>query len=122
MLVTLDHVQLTAPAGCGPLMRTFYADLLGIREVAGPPVLAVRGGCWFTGEDGGGQLHLGIDTPYHPGTRAHPGLQVWDIDGLADRLRSHGAPVVWDDRLPGRRRFYSLDPVGNRLEFLGPAD
>lgn len=32
----------------------------------------------------------------------------------------HGAPVQWDENLPGYRRFYSYDPVGNRLEFLEP--
>ncbi|MEW1658845.1 MULTISPECIES: VOC family protein [unclassified Streptomyces] len=122
MLVTLDHARLTAPAGCGPLLRAFYADLLGMEEVTGPPVLAVRGACWFTGEHGGAQLHLGVETPYRPGARTHPGLRVRDIDALADRLRNHGAPVVWDDRVPGQRRFYSLDPVGNRLEFLTPTD
>lgn len=33
-------------------------------------------------------------------------------------LEARGATVVWDDNLPGHRRFYSEDPVGNRLEFL----
>jgi hypothetical protein len=27
------------------------------------------------------------------------------------------APVLWDDNLPGVRRFHTQDPVGNRLEF-----
>ncbi|MBD0748078.1 VOC family protein [Streptomyces sp. CBMA152] len=121
MLTTLDHVRLTAPAGCEPLLRTFYADLLGMQETSGPPVLAVRGGCWFTGEHGGAQLHLGTQSPYRPGTRTHPGLRVHDLDALADRLRAHRAPVVWDGQLPGHRRFFTLDPVGNRLEFLEPA-
>jgi hypothetical protein len=26
--------------------------------------------------------------------------------------------VNWDDDLPGHRRFFRHDPVGNRLEFL----
>ncbi|MFE0173695.1 hypothetical protein ACFWZ2_15370 [Streptomyces sp. NPDC059002] len=36
------------------------------------------------------------------------------------RLAAHGAEVTWDENLPGHRRFYSRDPVGNRLEFLEP--
>ena len=28
-----------------------------------------------------------------------------------------GAPVTWDDKIPGLRRFHTSDPVGNRLEF-----
>lgn len=42
------------------------------------------------------------------------------IEAYADRLAALGAPVGWDDLLPGHRRFYSEDPVGNRLEFLEP--
>ncbi|GAA1918008.1 VOC family protein [Streptomyces durmitorensis] len=33
-------------------------------------------------------------------------------------LASRGVPVTWDHALPGHRRFYADDPVGNRLEFL----
>ncbi len=42
------------------------------------------------------------------------------IDAYAARLAARGAGVSWDDGLPGYRRFYSGDPVGNRLEFLEP--
>lgn len=36
-------------------------------------------------------------------------------------LAARGAPVIWDDGLPGHARFYAEDPVGNRLEFLEPS-
>ena len=42
------------------------------------------------------------------------------LDVLAARLAEAGAPVRWDDELPGIRRFYSEDPWGNRLELLTP--
>jgi hypothetical protein len=29
--------------------------------------------------------------------------------------------VTWDDELAPRRRFFTDDPFGNRLEILGPA-
>jgi len=32
-----------------------------------------------------------------------------------------GAPVRWDDRLEGVRRFYTEDPWGNRIELCVPA-
>jgi hypothetical protein len=32
-----------------------------------------------------------------------------------------GHEVVWDDAIPGLRRFYASDPVGNRIEFLQDA-
>ncbi len=28
--------------------------------------------------------------------------------------------MSWDGDLPGHHRFYSTDPVGNRIEFLEP--
>ncbi|CAM5268748.1 hypothetical protein SALBM135S_06523 [Streptomyces alboniger] len=61
---------------------------------------------------------------FRPARKAHPGLRVRDIEAYADRLAAHGADVMWDDGLPGHRRFFSYDPVGNRLEFLepGPGD
>ncbi|MFD4602061.1 VOC family protein [Streptomyces sp. NPDC058464] len=118
MLAAVDHVQLAAPPGSEDALRAYYGDVLGMTEVAKPPVLAARGGCWF--EAGAVRLHLGVDKDFRPAKKAHPGLRVTDIDAYAARLTAHGAPVTWDDDLPGYRRFYSEDPVGNRLEFLEP--
>ncbi|MPY56781.1 VOC family protein [Streptomyces spongiae] len=118
MIAALDHVQLAAPPGSEEQLRSYYVGVLGMTEVPKPPVLAARGGCWF--EAGDVRLHLGIETSFRPARKAHPGLRVRDIDAYADRLHAHGAPVTWDDDLPGHRRFYSEDSVGNRLEFLEP--
>ncbi|WP_338672305.1 VOC family protein [Streptomyces sp. SCSIO 30461] len=118
MLTAVDHVQLAAPTGSEEELRAYYADVLGMTEIPKPPVLAARGGCWF--QAGGVVLHLGIEQDFHPARKAHPGLRVTGIEAYADRLASRGAEVVWDENLPGHRRFYSEDPVGNRLEFLEP--
>lgn len=118
MLAAVDHVQLAAPRGTEDLLRAFYVDVLGMTEEPKPPVLAARGGCWFRA--GAVRLHVGIEEAFRPSAKAHPGLRVADIDAFADRLATHGADVLWDDDLPGHRRFYSTDPVGNRLEFLEP--
>ncbi|MEU9114092.1 VOC family protein [Streptomyces sp. NPDC048483] len=116
MITGLDHIQLAAPPGTEDTLRAYYAGTLGMTEVPKPPSLATRGGCWF--EAGTARLHLGIDAGYHPAKKAHPGVRVTGIDAFAARLTAAGAPVTWDDNLPGHRRFYSTDPVGNRLEFL----
>ncbi|MDH6108440.1 putative enzyme related to lactoylglutathione lyase [Kitasatospora sp. MAP12-15] len=121
MLVSLDHVQLTAPPGSEDALRAFYTGALGMTEIPKPPQLSSRGGCWFAADDGRVQLFLGIEDHFRPTTKAHPGLRVSGIDTLAERVAAHGAPVVWDDSLPPSRRFYSQDPVGNLLEFLEPA-
>ncbi|MFC8373001.1 MULTISPECIES: VOC family protein [unclassified Streptomyces] len=119
MLAAVDHVQLAAPPGSEERLRAYYADVLGMTEVPKPPALAARGGCWF--EAGDVRLHLGIEHDFRPARKAHPGLRVTGIEAYAARLAAHGAPVTWDENLPGHRRFYSEDPVGNRLEFLEPS-
>ncbi|WP_405881909.1 glyoxalase [Streptomyces sp. NBC_01136] len=118
MLAAIDHVQLAAPPGSEPRLRPYYVDILGMTEVPKPPALAARGGCWF--QAGAVRLHLGIEDDFRPAKKAHPGLLVTGIDAYAVRLEAHHAPVTWDDNLPGHRRFYAEDPVGNRLEFLEP--
>ncbi|MEU2428026.1 VOC family protein [Streptomyces sp. NPDC007861] len=118
MLTAFDHVQLTAPPGTEDALRAYYTDVLGMTETPKPQPLAARGGCWF--QAGPVQLHLGIEADFRPARKAHPGLRVTGIEAYADRLASRGAKVVWDRDLPGHRRFYSEDPVGNLLEFLEP--
>ncbi|MEU9961856.1 VOC family protein [Streptomyces sp. NPDC050982] len=119
MLTAVDHVQLAAPPGSEDALRAYYTDVLGMTEIPKPPALAARGGCWFRA--GAVQLHLGIEPDFRPAKKAHPGLRVTGIEAYAARLAACGAAVTWDDSLPGHRRFYSEDPVGNRLEFLEPA-
>jgi catechol 2,3-dioxygenase-like lactoylglutathione lyase family enzyme len=121
-IVSLDHVQLAAPPGSESTARHFFGDLLGLREVEKPAPLRDRGGVWFSlGEQ---QLHIGIQDPFTPATKAHPGLRVApeELDALADRLSRSGADVVWDHELPHARRFYTSDPWGNRIELLSAAD
>ncbi|MFF0437235.1 glyoxalase [Streptomyces sp. NPDC004327] len=120
MLVAVDHVQLAAPVGSEPLLRSYYGGVLGMTEIPKPPVLAARGGCWFAA--GAVQLHVGVEADFRPARKAHPGLRVRGIDAFAARVARAGGAVVWDDNLPGHRRFYSEDPVGNRLEFLEPVE
>jgi catechol 2,3-dioxygenase-like lactoylglutathione lyase family enzyme len=117
----LDHVQLAAPPGCETQARRFYGELLGLREIAKPRSLDRRGGVWFS--VGAQQLHIGVEDPFSPARKAHPALRVEpsELDTVAERLASAGAPVTWDDALPGVRRFYTEDPWGNRVELLAGA-
>jgi catechol 2,3-dioxygenase-like lactoylglutathione lyase family enzyme len=117
----IHHVQLACPAGVEDELRAFYGEVLGLAEKSKPPVLAARGGCWFSSDVRDIELHLGVEADFRPARKAHPGLLWEDLAGLADRLAASGYPVDWSDELPGYRRFYTADPVGNRLEFLEPA-
>lgn len=114
----LDHVQLAAPPGCEARARAFYGELLGLTEVDKPVPLKRRGGVWFA--LGSGQLHIGVQEPFAPARKAHPALR-WsepDLRAVARRLDAAGAPVRWDEDVPGVLRFYTDDPWGNRLELL----
>ncbi|MER5739246.1 MULTISPECIES: glyoxalase [unclassified Streptomyces] len=117
-LTGLHHVQLSIPPGGEDACRAFWGDALGMTEVAKPPVLAARGGCWFRG--GGVEVHLGVEEDFRPARKAHPGILVTGIHALAARLESRGTAVTWDDALPGYTRFHTADDLGNRLEFLQP--
>jgi catechol 2,3-dioxygenase-like lactoylglutathione lyase family enzyme len=113
------HVQLAIPPGSEPACREFYVGVLGMTEIAKPPRLAARGGLWVRAD--GIELHLGAEDGFRPARKAHPGISVPDLDGLARRLGARDIPVTWDSGFPGHRRFYVHDNVGNRLEFLQPA-
>jgi catechol 2,3-dioxygenase-like lactoylglutathione lyase family enzyme len=116
MTVTgIDHVQVAAPAGCEAEARAFYGELLGLEELPKPESLAARGGCWFRA--GAHELHVGVEEPFAPAHKAHPGLVVADLDTLAARLTGAGIDVAYDDTIPGAQRFHAADPFGNRLEF-----
>jgi catechol 2,3-dioxygenase-like lactoylglutathione lyase family enzyme len=114
----IHHVQLACPPGSEAELRAFYHGVLGLGEIPKPAALAARGGCWFRGD--GIELHLGVEEDFRPARKAHPGLLVRDLDAWAGRLRAAGHPVRPDGDFPGMRRFYSEDPLGNRLEFLEP--
>ena len=113
-ILGIDHVQVAAPSGCEVEARAFYGALLGLAEIAKPAPLAARGGCWFRA--GGQELHVGVEEPFAPARKAHPGLVADDLDSLAGRLRAAGHEVTFDDAIPGATRFHVADPFGNRLE------
>ena len=117
-LLPVHHVQLAVPPGGEDRCRAFWGGVLGMRELDKPPVLAARGGCWFRGGDL--EVHLGVEDPFAPARKAHPGLLVDGLHQLAVRLEQAGHAVQWDGTFPGHDRFYCADPFGNRLEFLQP--
>jgi len=120
MLVGLDHVQLSIPAGGEDAARSYWVGLLGMVELTKPPVLAARGGAWFASPDGGLQIHVGVESGFTPARKAHPAIVVTDLDAVAAVLSAAGHPVRWDTDIPDVRRFHTDDPCGNRLEMVEP--
>jgi catechol 2,3-dioxygenase-like lactoylglutathione lyase family enzyme len=113
-ILGIDHVQVAAPRGCEAEARAFYGGLLGLEELEKPAPLRARGGCWFRA--GTHELHVGVEEPFAPARKAHPGFVVDDLVALAERLRAQGIDVTPDETIPGVGRAYVADPFGNRLE------
>ena len=112
----IDHVQLAAPAGSEETARKFFKDLLGFEEIDKPEELKKRGGVWF--QFGRIQIHVGVEEPFLPAKKAHPALEVENIDSLKKYLTDNDIKVIDDNNLPGANRFYLFDPFGNRIEIL----
>jgi catechol 2,3-dioxygenase-like lactoylglutathione lyase family enzyme len=113
-VLAIDHVQIAAPASCEADARRFYGGLLGMAEIAKPDAIGARGGCWFAA--GAQELHVGVEEPFAPARKAHPGLVVSDLDELRRRFRSAGVAFEDDEKIGGVERLFVHDPFGNRLE------
>jgi len=82
-IIAIDHVQVAAPAGSEDAARGFYGVLLGLEEIPKPEPLRARGGVWFRA--GTADLHIGIEEPFAPARKAHPGLVADDLDAVRAR-------------------------------------
>ena len=111
--LSLDHVQLGMPEGGAPAARAFYGEVLGLTEITPPPPLR---GVWVRA--GGVELHLNTEAGFRAGLRAHPALRVRGLAALAARCAGAGFEPRFDERYPGRSRFYVADPFGNQVELL----
>ena len=113
----LHHVNVVVPPGATGNVVGFYAETLGLRQVAKPAEGVAQSGAWFDIDDTGSQVHVSErDGERHPQT--HFGLVVDDFDGVLARLSAAGAP--WEDQpqIFGGRRGFTRDPEGNRVEIL----
>ena len=112
----IEHVQLAMPPGQEQAARSFYVEVLGMREIPKPAELAARGGCWF--ESGGVQIHLGVEQDFRPAKKAHPALRCAEYDALVTQLRASGITVHEPGDIPGMRRCHIHDCFGNRIELV----
>ena len=125
----LHHVQVSMPRDGEDEARRFYGDALGLQEMTKPPALAGRGGCWFRAEDAGvvvAEIHLGVEEPFRPAYKAHPGLlceSLPELEATAARVERGGYPLSWAERdtFEGYIRFHARDGFGNRIEVMTPS-
>jgi catechol 2,3-dioxygenase-like lactoylglutathione lyase family enzyme len=113
-ILGIDHVQLAAPAGREDEARVFYGSLLGMEELPKPEPIRSRGGCWFRA--GAQELHIGVEDPFAPARKAHPGFVVSDLDVIRTRFLGAGVEFEDDAKIEGVDRLFVSDPFGNRLE------
>jgi predicted enzyme related to lactoylglutathione lyase len=114
----IDHILIAMPAGREEEARAFYGGVLGMSEKAKPPVLAARGGCWFT--IGALEGHLGVDKNFIPARKTHPAFIVDDLAGMIEKAVKSGYNVTADEPLEGCDRRHVDDPFGNRIELIEP--
>ena len=114
----IDHILIAMPAGREEEARAFYGGVLGMSEKVKPPVLAARGGCWFT--TGALDVHLGVEKNFIPARKAHPAFIVDDLAGMIEKAAKSGYNVTADEPLEGCDRRHVDDPFGNRIELIEP--
>jgi catechol 2,3-dioxygenase-like lactoylglutathione lyase family enzyme len=112
----IDHVQVAIPKGGEDRARAFFGELLGLEELPKPTDMAARGGCWFATSDR--QIHLGVEADFRPARKAHVALNTAGLDALRVRLEQAGYETYDDSDVDGRKRFFTHDPFGNRIEFM----
>jgi catechol 2,3-dioxygenase-like lactoylglutathione lyase family enzyme len=117
MILGIDHVQITVPAGAVAEARAFYCGLLGLGEVEKPAALRERGGFWL--QVGDHRVHVGTeDGISRHATKAHVAYAVTDLAGWRARLSGAGVEVRDGIPIPGCARFEFRDPFGNRVELI----
>ena len=122
----LHHVQVSMPRGQENEARRFYGEALGLQEMVNPPSLAGRGGCWFRAYEGDAiavEIHLGVDDPFVPAKKAHPGLvldSLGELEATAKRMADAEYEHSWAERdtFEGYIRFHARDGFGNRIEVM----
>ena len=113
----VDHVNVTCPEELEREVVDWYERCLGLERVAKPEGTR-NAGAWFRAGDQ--QVHVSVD-PHNPPQKAHFGLVVDDFDAVIATLRAAGCHIEQARVIPGRRRFYTRDPAGNRIE-IGTVD
>jgi catechol 2,3-dioxygenase-like lactoylglutathione lyase family enzyme len=121
VIVGLQHVAIPFPGDpeSVDIARQFYGEVLALAEIAVPPTL--RGVVlWFNAGDQ--ELHVFSEpsgVAANDQSRRHPCFQVDDVAAFRAQLGASGVETIDSDGdIPGRPRFFALDPFGNAIEFV----
>jgi catechol 2,3-dioxygenase-like lactoylglutathione lyase family enzyme len=110
----VNHVTVTAPEDLEQETVDWYDSCLGLQPIEKPDGTGERGG-WF--QAGDQEIHVSIDQ-HNPHHAAHFALVVTDFDEIIERLRNANCHVEQARPIPGRKRCFTRDPAGNRVELM----
>ena len=109
-----DHINICVPPERLEEARVFYTDIIGLKPTYRPEVFR-HPGYWFEIGDIG--FHIGVE-PGLKETGRHTAFEVEDIKASREHLEKHGVHTFEEEVIPGRERFFYLDPFGNKMELL----
>lgn len=110
----LDHVHITTPEELEGEVIAWYETTLGLTRISKPEGTQPRGAWFSVGEQ---EVHVSRDE-HNPPHLSHFGLEVDDLQAVVATLRTAGCHIEQATDIPGRKRFYTRDPAGNRIELL----
>jgi catechol 2,3-dioxygenase-like lactoylglutathione lyase family enzyme len=117
----IQHVALPFPGSAQSVedARRFYGSTLGLAELPVPEELA-GSVLWFAIADQ--ELHLFAEpsgVAANSESRRHLCLEVDDLARCRSELGSAGLETIaGEPAIPGRPRFFVIDPFGNAIEFV----
>ena len=111
----LQHVSITRPQGSAAQTRHFYGEILGLPEITPPETLREFDLIWY--RLGSDELHLvAEESPINAGSGRHLCIEVDDLDAWRERLTKAGVDIQEAPPIPGRPRFFVVDPFQNGIE------
>lgn len=110
----IEHIHITAPAELQDDVAEWYRTCLLLEDIKKPEGTR-PGGYWF--HAGAQELHISIDE-HNPPRDSHFALVVDALEPVIDCLRENGCHIEQATTIPGRHRFFTRDPAGNRVEIV----
>lgn len=110
----VNHVTVTAPEDLEQDTLQWYGSCLGLAPIDKPEGARQRGG-WFRA--GRQEVHVSIDE-HNPHRVAHFALVVSNFEEIVERLREANCHIEQARPIPGRKRCFTRDPAGNRIELM----
>ena len=114
--IKLHHVNVTVPAALEEAAKSFYGNLMGLKQIEKPDGPRKYIGAWY--QIGESQLHLSIEKePRNQDSNRHVCYSVPDVARALDTFRAGGIEVISEEQLVnGGSRFFVRDPAGNLIE------